>query len=129
MLFEAQLMLQLSARTQLPTNCPPGTAPVRLMCQCPLHGPPRVMWSDVSKIRGVDSRSLNMTHFYMPYGTILCRVRSTKGSKNGSILVRRVEGVEFNEHSLQHLHGVQGQVGEPMEPVQPRGGLKTTLYR
>ena len=36
-----------------------------------------------------------------------------------------IEAVEFNGHGLRPLQGVQGQVGEPLEPVQPRGALKT----
>ncbi len=40
-------------------------------------------------------------------------------------LFRVIRGVEFNGHGLQPLHGVQGQIGGNLEPVQPHGALKT----
>ena len=43
--------------------------------------------------------------------------------------IKVIEVVEFNEHGLRPLHGVQGQVGGHLEPVQLCGGLKMTLYR
>ncbi len=40
-----------------------------------------------------------------------------------------IKVVEFNGHGLVLLHGVQGQLGELLEPVQPGGTLQTPSFR
>ncbi len=43
--------------------------------------------------------------------------------------IKVIEVVEYNEHGLQPLHGVQGQVGGHLEPVQPHGRSQKTSFR